>query len=100
MTSVPLVPTVTSGHAGCLIPRKKVADRHMDVPISCSSLTLEREEHLERRHFCFDSELFLVLRQIRCRSSKAIQRSLDPRACDVASPILGGKIYHCYQLFF
>jgi hypothetical protein len=41
---------ITHGHAGCLSLRKKTAtDRQtdMDEPIRCSSLTLEREEHLQ-----------------------------------------------------
>jgi hypothetical protein len=34
------------GSCGCLVPRKK-RDRQTDMegPVSCSSLTLEREEH-------------------------------------------------------
>jgi hypothetical protein len=42
------VPTMTSGHGGCLVPKKNDIGRQADKdgPISCSSLTLEREGHL------------------------------------------------------
>jgi hypothetical protein len=37
------------GHAGCLVPRINTKDgqTHMDKHISCSSLTLEHEEHVK-----------------------------------------------------
>jgi hypothetical protein len=54
IASVPIVeqkcvPTMTPGHTGYLIPRKNATDRHgrAHSVFVCSSLTLEREAHLE-----------------------------------------------------
>jgi hypothetical protein len=41
------VPT-TPGHAVCLVARENVTD--MDGSMRCSSLSLEREEHLQMKH--------------------------------------------------
>jgi hypothetical protein len=47
------VPTMTPGHSGCLVPRENAAGRQtdMDGPMRCSSLTLEREEHIKGKRF-------------------------------------------------
>jgi hypothetical protein len=41
--------TMASGHGNCLAARKNATDKQVDTegPIRCSSLTLEREEHLK-----------------------------------------------------
>jgi hypothetical protein len=46
-------PTMALGHAGCLVRRNTATDSqtHIDGPISCSSLTIEREGHLKSCSF-------------------------------------------------
>jgi hypothetical protein len=39
------LPTITSGHGGCLVPTKKTRQTDTDGPITCSSLTLVWRTH-------------------------------------------------------
>jgi hypothetical protein len=47
------VPTMTTGHASCLVFRENATDRQTDMekPIRCSSLMLKHKEHLKRTNW-------------------------------------------------